>query len=108
MRGVERGQADVVDIGVGAAPVFRRHGMGARKLVLTCTGRSRNARAARSIFKFGLDVEPVAGLDLDRGDAFGDQRVDAGSAPASSSASLMRPGGRTVETMPPPARAISS
>jgi hypothetical protein len=31
MGGVERGQADLVDIGVGRPLVFRRHGMGAEE-----------------------------------------------------------------------------
>ena len=44
----------------------------------TVTGRSSpSRRAALQRFRLVFEVEPVAGLDLDRGDAFGDQRVEA-------------------------------
>ena len=39
-------------------------------------GARASRRAARSMLQLGLEVEPVAGLDLDRGDALGDQRVE--------------------------------
>ena len=45
-----------------------------------------------------VEVEPIAGLDLDGRDALGDQGVE----PWQGGVAL------TVETMPPPARAISS
>ena len=68
------------------------------------------AQAARGaqLLHLGLDVEAVAGLDLDRGDAFGDQRIEPRQRCATSSSSLAARVAFTVETMPPPARAISS
>ena len=66
------------------------------------------ARGAQHL-RLVLEVEPVAGLDLDRGDALGDQRVE----PRQRLARQARPRSAarsacTEETMPPPARAISS
>jgi hypothetical protein len=59
--------------------------------------------------QFGVQVEAIARLDLDRGHALGDQRVDAGQGAALQQLGLGRPRvAATVETMPPPARAISS
>jgi hypothetical protein len=108
---LQRGQADLVDIGVGAALVFGQAPHGRRgKLVRPAPGAPGATRAGDAQhLQFGLDVEPVARLDLDRADALGDQRVDAleragqqiglGGGPRVAD---------TVETMPPPARATSS
>jgi hypothetical protein len=66
-------------------------------------------RADSEHFHLAVDVEPVAGLDLDGGDAFGDQRGEAlVGVCAKSSSSLAARVALTDETMPPPARAISS
>ena len=57
----------------------------------------------------GIEFEAVAGFDLDGGDAFGDQGVE----PWQGRGDERRPSlacrvAFTVETMPPPARGISS
>ncbi len=72
--------------------------------------RPLSAEAARGgkLPHFGLGVQAVAGLDLDRGDALADQRIEPRQRAATSSASLALRVAATVETIPPPARAISS
>ena len=57
----------------------------------------------------GLQFEAIAGLDLDGGDALGDQGVEPwqGRRDQLRRSSACRVA-FTVETMPPPARAISS
>ena len=51
-------------------------------VVTTSTARSWPSRRAAHTQHagFGIRVEPVAGLDLDRGDAFADQRIEARQA----------------------------
>ena len=102
---------DLVDVGVGAAGELGRQRVRGR--AAWCARRpgscSPSARATRSIFSSVSSDQAVAGLDLDRGHAVAHQRVAGGAADcASSSSSVGRAGRRTVETMPPPARAISS
>ena len=65
---------------------------------------SRDAQAPQLV----LDVEPVARLDLDRGDALGHERFEAPRRAERSSALLAARVAFTVETMPPPALAISA
>jgi hypothetical protein len=52
--------------------------------------------------------QAVAGLDLDRGHALGDQGVQAGQGGGDQLGREAARVARMVETMPPPARAISS
>ena len=89
--------------------VFRREGMGAEK------GRGHLDRQAATEFarhfqhlELGFDIEPVARLDLDRGDALGEEVFQPSRAEARSSASLAARVAFTVERMPPPALAISA
>ena len=56
----------------------------------------------------GGEVEAIARLDLDRGDALRQQPVEPRQACATRSSSLAARVALTVERMPPPARAISS
>ena len=60
--------------------------------------------------QLAVTVEAVAGLDLDRGAAAGDQRDGAGRAADGQQLLVATPrrSWLTVEAMPPPARAISS
>ena len=97
---------------IGLAPFENSGGSAcaASNVARTETGR-RSAEAARDAQRLALGrgFEAVAGLDLDRRHAFGDQRVEAPqSLSATSSSSLAARVARTVERMPPPARAISS
>jgi hypothetical protein len=109
MRGFKTGDADLVDIGVGAALVFRWHGMGA-EIAGPDPHRSvcRQRRAPRAASSVRFDVEPVAGLDLDGGDALGDHRIDAGERTGKQFILGVVRVAETVETIPPPARATSS
>ena len=106
--GAQRRDADLVDVGVGVEPVG--HGVGAeeggahpdRPRAADLAGDAQHA-------ELGLAVEPVARLDLERRrPPRRSARRRAGSAPASSAAASAARVARTVETMPPPARAISS
>jgi hypothetical protein len=63
----------------GSPGIFRRHGMGAEEGGATPTGRSPQRRAARSCFS-SLQLQAVAGLDLDRGDALGISASSRGRA----------------------------
>ncbi len=69
--------ADQVDIDIGPAFELRRQGMGGEQ----CRAYRDSARLAEGacgaeLFQLVLKVEPVAGLDLDGGDAFSDQRIE--------------------------------
>ena len=100
----------MVDVGVLVALGFRRQRMraeegGAYRNVAFVAEPARRAQRLRLV----LEVEPVAGLDLDRRDALGDQRIQ----PRQRLARRARPrslpcSALTDETMPPPALAISS
>ena len=79
MSGLQRGQAHLVDVGVGAARVLRWDGVGAEE-ARAHPDRPLAGDAARGTQhrELGVDVEAVAGLDLDGRDPLGDQRIDAG------------------------------
>ena len=75
----------------------------------TVTSRSRRQRARRAQhLALVLERESVAGFDFDRGDALGEQSVEPGRRLATNSASLAARVAFTVETMPPPLRAMAS
>ena len=102
--------ADEIDVAILVAIGFGRQRMRAEKRRAD-RNRPLPAEAARGrqLPHLGLGVQAVAGLDLDRGDALADQRVEPRQrAVLTSSASLALRVAATVETMPPPARAISS
>ena len=68
---------DLCDVGVLVALGFRRQGMraeegGAHRDRPLVAEPARGTQRLRLVF----EIEPVAGLDLDRGDAFRDQRVE--------------------------------
>ena len=72
MRGFERWNAYVVDIRIGAPGVFRRHSVRAKKGRADPNRQSvRDSPRGAEHAKFGFNVQPVTGLDLDRGDALG-------------------------------------
>jgi hypothetical protein len=82
-----RGHADLADIGVGRPLYSFGTAWAPRKLVLTRTGRfRRQPHGSAQHLQFGVDVEAVARLDLDRGHALGDQGIDAGKGAEPSSA----------------------
>ena len=58
--------------------------------------------------QLAFDIEPVTRLDLDRRHALPRHRLRRGSDCSTSSSSVAARVARTVERMPPPARAISS
>ena len=70
--------ADGGDVGVLVAVRFRRQRMGAEERRHD-RHRPLDAEPARGAQQAGLgvEIEPVTGLDLDRGDALGDQPVEA-------------------------------
>ena len=78
MRLLQAGQDDLGDVIAVAALVFRRRRMGA-EIGGDDTDRAGIFQRAGSLqhLHFGFDVEAVAGLHLDRGDAFGKQRIEA-------------------------------
>ena len=105
----DHGPADKVDIAIGVARELRRHGVGAQE------GRPdrhrtvfRQAARGAQLLEFRLQIEAVAGLDLDRGDAFGDSASSRGSAWPTRSSWLAARVALIVARMPPPARAMSS
>ncbi len=75
---VHAGDDHFVDIAGAVVLEFRRQSVGGEPGG-DDMHRARLADAARDPqhLQFGGDVEPVAGLDLQRGDAFGKQRIDA-------------------------------
>ena len=77
--GLQGRQAHLVEIGVGAARVLGRDGVGAEEAG-EHPDRTLGGDAARGAQhgELRLDVQTVARLDLDGADALGDQRVDAG------------------------------
>ena len=101
---------DRVDVVVGVARELRRQRMRGQ------VGRAhrdaeRLADAARDAqhLAFVVEVQAVAGLDLERGHAVGAAaRARAAATARSSSSSSAARTARTVDRMPPPARAISS
>jgi hypothetical protein len=76
---VHAGDHHLAEIAVAIVPILRRQGVGGepaghhphRPLRTDRPGDPQHLQLARA-------VEPVAGLDLQRGDALGDQRVDPG------------------------------
>ena len=103
------GMTDVVEVGVGG-PCPRRHGVGAEEGGADAHRALAGERAGGAEhLQLGVAVEAVAGLDLDGGDALGEQRVEArqGGGERARPRSAARVA-RTVDRMPPPARAISS
>ena len=76
----------------------------------TATGRTLAETAGGAqLARLRLGIEAVARLDLDRGDALGDQRVEPRQRwPRPARPRSPRASPCTVERMPPPARAISS
>jgi hypothetical protein len=74
--------ADLADIGVRAAPVFGRHGMGAEK-----TGPDPHrppfgdSPCSAQHLQFVVDVEAVARLDLYRRHALGNHCINPGKRP---------------------------
>ena len=71
-----------VDIGVAVVARIPAAAHARRESVVrTAIGRcSPSRRATRERLALGVEFEPVAGFDLDRGDAFGDQRVEPAQA----------------------------
>ena len=102
--------ADLGDVVVGAAGEFRRQGVRAEKGGAHRDRAFASERARRAqLFALVLERQAVAGLDLDGGHAFGQQRVEARQrARRSARASLAARVAFTVERMPPPARAMAS
>ena len=75
----QSGQADLVEIGLGAALVIGRDGVGAEEGGDDADGAQRGeAACGLEHAAFGVEVETVARLDLDRRDAFGKEGVEAG------------------------------
>ncbi len=59
--------------------VFQRQGMGAEEVVTIRTGRWRSrAPGGAQHFQFVFERQAIAGLDLDRGHALGQQGIQAG------------------------------
>ena len=102
--------ADLVDVGslsaeFPAAGRGRREGGDDRDAAFA----RRAARAARSMRASVVEVEPVAGLDLDRRHALGDQRVEPRQRCGDQLVLARRARRATVERRcRRPARAISS
>ena len=99
-----------VDIVVGASGKLGRQRMRAEKgrIDRHRIALAETARDAQHL-AFAREIEAIAGFDFDGGHAFGEQRFEprgrlAEQASSSSAARVAR----TVETMPPPCRAISS
>ena len=101
--------ADQLDISVLVALGLGRHGVRAEKVVAT-RQRQRLAQPSRDAQRLHLavEVEAVARLDLERRDASAHQRLDALAGRGEQLVLARRARRRMVETMPPPARAISS
>ena len=84
--GAQRRDADPVDVGVAASMPAGRRGRRGRSCA-TRSGRSGADLAGDAQHaELGLAVEAVARLDLQGGDALGDQRVDARQSGVASSA----------------------
>ena len=91
---VQGGQADLVEIGLGAALVIGRDGMGAKEGGDDAHGAQTGQPPRRKEHPaFGIEVETVAGLDLDRPDAFGKERIKAGKGRDDEVVDGCRPGG---------------
>ena len=89
--------------------VFRREGMGTENGVLSLRPARRAELASHpQHLEFGFDIEPVAGLDFDRRDAFGEQGFEPILRQPKNSSSAAARVAFTVETIPPPALAISA
>jgi hypothetical protein len=88
-----------VDVVVGAARVFRRQRVGAEEGGAD-VHRQQFAHAARHAqhLRFRRQVEAVAGLDLERGHALGQQGRDARRALAQQFGFAMRRGWRARST----------
>ena len=86
--------ADLVDIGVGAALEFGGHRVGAEIAGDDphLAGLPDGARGAQHP-QFGLAVQPVAGFHLDQRDALGDHRVDVGQGGGNQRVQRGRAGG---------------
>ena len=101
--------AHLVDIGVRSILELRRHGVRAQEARADVgPGVIANGAGDTQHAQFGLRVEPVAGFDLDRRHAFGNQVIETGRALSSNSSWLASRVALTVEMIPPPAFAISS
>ena len=76
--GIEHRSCDERGVVARTALVFRRHGMGAEEGGADSDGplAADPARDAQ-LLEFRLLLQPVAGLDLDGGDALGQQRGEA-------------------------------
>lgn len=74
----------------------------------THTALAPDATRDTQHLQFAVMIQPIAGLDLDRGDARGFQPSRRAMAETNSSSSDASRVALTEETMPPPARAISS
>jgi hypothetical protein len=102
--------ADQPQIARPVVAVFRRQCVGAEKAGddIDRLGAPERPGGAQHPH-LGFDIEAVARLDLDRRHPFGEQALEALAAPTrSSSSSDAARVALTVDTMPPPASAISA
>ncbi len=73
------------------------------------TGRRLSSRrGARSILRFGLDIEAIARLDLDRWTRLREKGIEPWKCGLHECVDGKGVGASTFEAIPPPARAISS
>ena len=90
--GLERGDTDLVQIGIRAILVFRRHRMGTEECGPhpyvaphpQCPRRPQHPQ-------LGIEVETIARLHLDHANAFGDQRVKPRQRPLDKRRFIRRP-----------------
>lgn len=79
MHGGQNGPADEFDVVVGPAFILRWNGVGAEKGGADVhRPRLGDAPGRTQHFHFRVEIEPVAGLDLNNGGALADHGVDAG------------------------------